>query len=399
MAAEQRACPRGAMASRAAHMRLLSDACGDLVVADGMAETASAVLRAAAAFSACGAGCLLLIDGERGSARVAAVLGGRFPAVGTEFPLQARVPAGAACARALAACIPSLRDLLERDGVAIPFCDVPGQACGMLLLAMPGVPPALARAQRGTLDAFVAGLAAMVAMARQQEEQSRLHALLAERETRLDALVARLLSIQEDERRRLSIELHDGLAQFAGSASQHLQAFADAHAPGDPAGAALLACSMSLIRRVMAESRTLIAGLRPPVLDDFGLATAIEQALECLRADAIEVRFTGVMAGLRLAPEVETALFRVAEEALRNVRRHACASRVEVELRCQGGGVSLRIQDNGRGIAVRPRRTAGRLGLLGMQERMRQVGGSCRIDPCATGGVVVEARIAMARSA
>src|SRR5262245_36806862 len=142
---------------------------------------------------------------------------------------------------------------------------------------------------------------------------------IAEREQRLQDLVRQLQVAQEEERRRVAYEIHDGLAQVAASAQPHQQTFADYHAPRSAADRQALHRTVELVQRTVREARRLIAGLRPTVLDDFGLATAIRLEVEALRGEGWPVSYDEDLGDRRLPSTLETALFRVAQEAMTNV--------------------------------------------------------------------------------
>jgi signal transduction histidine kinase len=206
---------------------------------------------------------------------------------------------------------------------------------------------------------------------------------LAEREKRLQDLVRRLQVAQEEERRRVAYEIHDGLAQVAASAHQHLQTFADYHAPESETGREALRRTVELVQRTVREARRLIAGLRPTVLDDFGLAQALRLEVEALRAEGWQVSYEEDIGDKRLPSAVETALFRVAQEAMTNVRKHAGRARVAVTLEQHEDSVRLEVRDWGRGFGAasqqeRPR-PGERVGLLGMQERVALLHGRCAV--------------------
>jgi signal transduction histidine kinase len=199
-------------------------------------------------------------------------------------------------------------------------------------------------------------------------------AQIAEREQRLQDLVRRLQVAQEEERRRVAYEIHDGLAQVAASAHQHLQTFADYHAPESPAGREALQRTVELVQRTVREARRLIAGLRPTVLDDFGLAQALRLEVEALAGEGWHVTYDEDIGDRRLPSQVETALFRVAQEALTNIRKHAGRARVAVTLEQHDASVRLEVRDWGRGFDATSQqeraRPGERVGLLGMQERI-----------------------------
>jgi signal transduction histidine kinase len=173
--------------------------------------------------------------------------------------------------------------------------------------------------------------------------------------------------------------VHDGVAQVAAAAHQHLQAYARFHRPRSVHGRERLDRALDMARRTVGEARRVIADLRPTVLDDFGLATALRRQVENLRAEGWDITYDETVGPERLPLAVETALFRVAQEALTNVRKHAGTTRVDVALRRRGRRVRLEVQDHGRGF--RPTSTnevvgpGERVGVPGMRERVALLGG------------------------
>jgi signal transduction histidine kinase len=214
-------------------------------------------------------------------------------------------------------------------------------------------------------------------------ERARLYRAVAEREQRLERLVRELLIAQEEERRRVAYEVHDGLAQVAAAAHQHLEAFAARYHTLNRERADELRLALELASRTVREARHMIAGLRPTILDDFGLGPAISVELQGLRAEHWEVDYTDALGPMRLDSMLETALFRVAQEALANVRKHAETTRVAVSLERRAQSVRLEIRDWGRGFrpaAVRGRSgPSERVGIAGMQERIALLRGRCTI--------------------
>jgi signal transduction histidine kinase len=236
----------------------------------------------------------------------------------------------------------------------------------------------------------------------QREQEARLAAeaaaeQIAERELRLQDLVRRLQVAQEDERRRVAYEIHDGLAQVAASAHQHLQTFADLHVPDSHSERADLDRTVDLVQRTVREARRLIAGLRPTVLDDFGLATAIRMEVEVLRGEGWQVSYEEDLGDQRLPSQIETALYRVAQEALTNVRKHAGRARVAVVLERDDDSIRLQVRDWGRGFDAGARnaraRPGERVGLLSMQERVALLHGRCTVTSHAGDGTQVSALV------
>jgi PAS domain S-box-containing protein len=214
-------------------------------------------------------------------------------------------------------------------------------------------------------------------------ERARLYKELAERERRLEALVHKLLLAEEEERRRVAYEIHDGLAQLAWAAQQHMEAFAAQYRARSRQRRDELAQALSLAGRTVREARRVIAGLRPAILDDFGLGPAISFELQAQRADGWEVEFNDGLGSIRLDPALETALLRVVQEALTNVRKHAHSKRVAVTLERRTNTVHIEVRDWGRGFrpavaqaAVGP---SEHVGLAGMQERIALINGRISI--------------------
>jgi signal transduction histidine kinase len=240
-----------------------------------------------------------------------------------------------------------------------------------------------------------------------REQEARLAAeaatrQIAEREQRLQDLVRQLQVAQEDERRRVAYEIHDGLAQVAASAHQHLQTFADYHAPESPGGRQALERTVELVQRTVREARRLIAGLRPTALDDFGLGTAIRLEVEALRSEGWQVSYHEDLGEERLPSTLETALFRVTQEALTNIRKHAGRTRVAVKLKQDEETVWLEVRDWGRGFDSqapheRPR-PGERVGLLSMQERVALLRGRCTVSSQPGTGTQVVAEVPLRRA-
>jgi signal transduction histidine kinase len=173
---------------------------------------------------------------------------------------------------------------------------------------------------------------------------------LAERERQLQDLVGRLIQAQEEERRRVAYDIHDGVAQVAAATHQRLAAFAAAHPPRSVQAQEDLRRVQELAHRTVRESRRVIAGLRPTVLDDFGLDAALQWEVDALREEGWAIVFDSALGPERLPAVVETTLFRVAHEALTNVRKHAHTTRVRLSLRRRGPRVRLEVRDSGRGF-------------------------------------------------
>ena len=228
-------------------------------------------------------------------------------------------------------------------------------------------------------------------------ENARLYEQLGEREQKLQDLVGKLLSAQEEERRRVAYEVHDGLAQVAVAAHQHLQVFARRHHWGRPKSQADLERILKLVRSTVTESRRIIANLRPTVLDDLGLASAIALEVENLRDFGYWVDFEEKLGDERLPLPAEIALFRVTQEALTNMRKHAQTERVCIKLWRQDGWAYAEVRDWGRGFdpakSLVGEGPGERIGLSGMRERVVLLGGDFDIRSRPGAGTAVVAGI------
>ncbi len=235
---------------------------------------------------------------------------------------------------------------------------------------------------------LIATLAPLVATALQSAHLVRRLeiqvAVLEDRERTLAALSTRLLQIQEEERRRVAYEIHDELAQVAASTHQHLQALAKQHPAESLEEQEKMDRAMELAQRTVREARRMVANLRPTVLDDFGLSAAIRLQVEELQNAGWEISYQALPADDRLPAAVETTFFRVAQEALTNVRKHAKSTKVRIALSRAGSIVRLEIQDWGPGFDVNAAKAGTgvgeHMGLLGMRERLALIDGSFTLE-------------------
>jgi PAS domain S-box-containing protein len=207
-------------------------------------------------------------------------------------------------------------------------------------------------------------------------------------------LVRRLVTAQEDERRRVARELHDSVGQLLSALLLGIRSVRDV--------AALPPLALNRLNEVqrLAEAlgeaaHDLAVRLRPTALDDVGLLAALQHDLEEWSArTGIEVQFQAVGTGTgRFPPEVETALYRIAQEALTNILRHAHAQVVAVVVERQNDHAIVVVEDNGVGFDVEGVLASGRLGLLGMRERAVLVGGTLEIESQPGVGTTVIARV------
>ncbi len=230
-------------------------------------------------------------------------------------------------------------------------------------------------------------------VAARTKELNAANAQLREREEARGELLRKLITAQEDERKRIARELHDETSQDLAVLAMGIEAVQDALRNGrTPRLDEVKAVAV----RALEDVHRLILDLRPSVLDDLGLLSAIRWYAERhLESRGISVRCEfGDMP--RLAPEVETALFRISQETLSNVARHAQASAVLVEVGIEGGEVRIAIEDDGKGFepaAVVERDGRPHWGLMGIRERAEILGGVARIESSPEQGTRVEVRI------
>ncbi|MGZ4417690.1 MAG: sensor histidine kinase [Gaiellaceae bacterium] len=209
-------------------------------------------------------------------------------------------------------------------------------------------------------------------------------------------LLARTVEVAEHERTRVAMDLHDGPIQKLTVLAFNLDRLAR-RIDRDEIGAArtLMADVRSSLSGEMQALRRLMVELRPPILDEGGLSAALtDAATEVLKDTPIEWSLRCEIGTQRLAPELETAVYRVVKEALVNVRKHSGGTRVEVFVLSVGLALRLVVADDGRGFdtaAAADVSDRKRFGLLGMHERVGGLGGTCRIDSHPGVGTRVEA--------
>ncbi len=221
-------------------------------------------------------------------------------------------------------------------------------------------------------------------------EKARLYHRLAEREEELERFAARTVEAQELERRRLAGEIHDGISQRLVSLWYHLLAAEDATDDRERL-CRELETAKGLTTAALEETRTAIMGLRPSVLDDLGLGPGLESLARSLVDLHVDVEVE--VAPERLPAHVEVALYRIAQEALQNVVKHAQASRVRVSLLPVAEGVRLAVDDDGKGIAHdgQPSSDTGpSYGMVGMRERAELIGARLRVASWPGRGTTVE---------
>jgi signal transduction histidine kinase len=240
-------------------------------------------------------------------------------------------------------------------------------------------------------------------------QNARLFDQVQEALQRLEALSGRMLVVQEEERRTIARELHDEIGQTLSGIMMQLGTAKGLLPKSAKSARSILDQVEALIQQTLEQSRMLIAGLRPPVLDDLGLGPAIRRLGSEFQEEVgtlVEIDTTGLPE--RLPASIEVALFRIIQEALTNVRKHAHARRVSITLAKENEIVLLSVQDDGVGFEkqITPSPSsgdltlmgnwlipAGHFGLIGIQERAAQLGGQLNLTSAPGQGTTLRVEI------
>jgi signal transduction histidine kinase len=213
----------------------------------------------------------------------------------------------------------------------------------------------------------------------------------------LRRLSRQILSAQEDERKRISHELHDVIAQTLTGITMRLSALAKEAAINTDGVARNIAHTQRLVEKSVDIVHRFARELRPAVLDDLGLIYALQSFMKDFMArSGVRVHLTAFAGVEKLDAAKKTVLFRVAQEALANVARHAQAGQVEVNIQELPDGICMKIKDDGKSFDVERVLHANgnkRLGLLGMRERLEMIGGRFSIDSAPGRGTTIGAHL------
>jgi signal transduction histidine kinase len=262
-----------------------------------------------------------------------------------------------------------------------------------------GIVPLIAREQSiGLLSVGRRGDAAFDQHARVLLERLAAHAVIAFENAQL--YEERTLYVQEEERRRIAYELHDGVAQLIVSARQHVDTCRDVW-KSDPARAEeQMGKALDRLERAIKETRLIMRALKPAAVDSLGLVEAVRQSLaEGARECGWSLALRENLGTARLSPAIETAAFRIVQEALTNVSRHAEASQVDVELWQDQQILRVEVRDTGVGFDAAEAESQRRLGFSSMRERAQFLGGSCRIESAPGQGTRVSVRLPLTSGA
>jgi signal transduction histidine kinase len=259
----------------------------------------------------------------------------------------------------------------------------------------------------------ITNLLALRTLQRQLEaEKQSLEARVQERTQRLQSTVAQLTAVdaerrkllislvkaQEEERRRIASDVHDDPLQIMAATRLRLGMLRAQLADASPAVALNIAALEVTVTDAVDRLRRLVFELHPRSLEKVGLVPALEDYLRTTIADALQWRVDTRLA-VELPAEVGVILFRIAQEALSNVRKHAQANEVTISLDEQDGGVRLRVRDNGHGFTADDRTSGsmGHFGLQSMRERAEAAGGRWGIQTAAGEGTAIEVWLPTAR--
>jgi PAS domain S-box-containing protein len=211
----------------------------------------------------------------------------------------------------------------------------------------------------------------------------------------LRELSARLLRVQDDERRRLARELHDSVGQILSALSMNIGAVQSQAHKLDAVGARAISENQQLVQQASNEIRTLSYLLHPPLLEIAGLASALRWFVDGYsERSQIQVDLEIPAAFRRLPDDTELAVFRIVQECLTNIHRHSGSSTATIRIQQAGSHLTVEVRDNGKGIPLQKQRElmdpsrGGGVGFGGIRERLRQLGGTLMIQSNGTGTVV-----------
>lgn len=241
--------------------------------------------------------------------------------------------------------------------------------------------------------------ATAIALDQLRDRYQQLLDRLEDNQSQFHTLARSALRVQEDERRRIARELHDGIGQNL-TAIKHQLAVLQAQLPKDSSEAGRLGAVIELCAQTLEDTRQLSRLLRPQVLDDLGLEAALHWLARSVQAPGKLEVAVHIDAVPDLDAEVQTLLFRVCQEALANVVKHANASDAMLRLGTRSGYVQLTVWNNGPGFDVASAASAGSRGLAaglsGMRERLALYGGALRVESDAESGTWLRASVPVA---
>ena len=257
----------------------------------------------------------------------------------------------------------------------------------------------LARAKKAERILSLADLKLLAGIARQlglSIENVRLYQQAQERETLLANLLSQVVGAQEAERQRIARDLHDATGQSLTAISLGLRGLENSLAGRDPRLQESFSTLQLFATDAIGELRRIISDLRPPQLDDLGLIPALRWSVQAFRQRYAEIEVELSIAGenVRLSRHVETSLFRIVQEAMTNIAKHAGATHVVVAVQINPTSITLSVKDNGRGFVANQlwKGQPSGWGILGIRERAKLLGADCTIVSEPGQGTHVEIR-------
>ncbi len=245
-----------------------------------------------------------------------------------------------------------------------------------------------------TVERFARHLSTALELAREYRDRERIEEELRSSREQLRSLSGHLQSAREEERTHIAREMHDELGQTLTALKIDLSSLKSELPEGGKDFLKRLDSSLGLTDRTIQTVKRISGELRPKLLDTLGLVAAMQwQGRDFEKRTGVACAVTADKEDIILDGELSTAIFRVFQEALTNVARHAEATRVEVSLRQRGGQLELVIRDNGKGITKERIEQSGSLGLVGMRERVRYWGGEFAIEGKKSKGTTVTVTI------
>ena len=285
------------------------------------------------------------------------------------------------------------RDLIAAEGLrafaSVPIC-LKDKILGVLNVAEHGT-----RKFSDDDTRLLNSVAAHIAIA---IENAKLHQEVRSKEKMRGELLQDIFTIQEEERKRIARELHDEASQALASLTASLEAAVGMLPPSQDKTKVVLRKAQSLSVNILNELHRLIYELRPTLLDDLGLVAAIRWLMDN-KLVGIKVDFKIIGKVKRLSAGVETTIFRVLQEAVNNIVRHAHAKRVDINLSFKKECITVSIKDDGKGFdveeAMRSKDRPRGLGLLGMKERVELVNGVLDIRSSPGNGTEIDIEVAL----
>jgi len=259
------------------------------------------------------------------------------------------------------------------------------------------VKPIIPEVLKFKISIFVDLYAKKAALTREIAERRRAEEHVRNSEENLRALAARLQSVREEEWTRIAREIHDELGQALTGLKMDLTWVAGKLPPDQKALVAKTKSMFDLIDGTIQSVRKIATRLRPEVLDELGLGPAIEwQAKEFQKRSGVRCKLSLAPGEAAIDRDRATAAFRIFQELLTNVARHADATRLDVSMRVEGGVLVLEVEDNGKGIDESAMLSPKSLGILGMRERALPFGGGIEITGARNQGTRVRVSIPLA---